>query len=196
MFIQPRRLELTTGHLNRPKLRLTRDTAHKQTPIQTSRKNGVRRNLSKKKIKTGNEPNAEATHPVPVSSTPPLTWPPSPPETNKWNSANPCSDSPLPPRPPRQKQQSRGRGVGGGGGHVARLRRAVLLGAGIGAAGAGQGRRGSVRVGVERRWAAAAVRRAVLLARVALPRLPPRPRRAVSAAAPLLVGRRPTVALL
>jgi hypothetical protein len=40
---------------------------------QTSEKNGVRRNLSKKKIKTGNEPNAEATHPVPVSSTPPLT---------------------------------------------------------------------------------------------------------------------------
>jgi len=71
---------------------------------------------------------------------------------------------------------------------VARLRRAVLLGAGIGAAGgAGEGRRGSVRVGVERRGAAAAVRRAVLLARVALPRLPPRPRRAVSAAAPLLV---------
>lgn len=66
---------------------------------------------------------------------------------------------------------------------MARLRRAVLLGAGIGAAGAGEGRRGGLRVGVERRGAAAAVRRALRLARVAVPRLPPRPRRAVSSAA-------------
>ena len=65
---------------------------------------------------------------------------------------------------------------------MARLRRAVLLGAGIGAAGAGEGRGGALRVGVERRGAAAAVRRALRLARVALPRLPPGPRRAVSAA--------------
>lgn len=71
------------------------------------------------------------------------------------------------------------RGVGGE--HVARLRRAVLLGARLGAsAGAGEGRRGAVRVGVERRGASAAVRRALRLARVALPRMPPGPRRAVS----------------
>jgi hypothetical protein len=61
---------------------------------------------------------------------------------------------------------------------VARLRRAVLLGARFG--GAGEGRRSTVRVGVERRGAAAAVRRALRLARVALPRMPPGPRRAVS----------------
>jgi hypothetical protein len=61
---------------------------------------------------------------------------------------------------------------------VARLRRAVLLGARFG--GAGEGRRSTVRVGVERRVAAAAVRRALRLARVALLRMPPGPRRAVS----------------
>ena len=65
---------------------------------------------------------------------------------------------------------------------MARLRRAVLLGARLGSsAGAGEGRRGVVRLGVERRGAAAAVRRPLRLARVALPRMPPGPSHAVSA---------------
>ncbi|KAG2586887.1 hypothetical protein PVAP13_5NG087281 [Panicum virgatum] len=57
-------------------------------------------------------------------------------------SPSPCSDSPL--------LGLLGGSSRGGGGHVARLRRVVLLGAGIAAAGAGEGRRGGLPVGVER----------------------------------------------
>jgi hypothetical protein len=154
MFIQPGRLALTTCPLNSG-TKISSHTTHKQTYSYTNLRKKKeetieRENKNPRRTKRRSQPLTPSLSPAPVTSI--STRPPEI-QNQTSESANPCSDSPL-----LGLLDGSSRAGAAGGAHVARLRWPVLLGAGIGAAGAGQGRRGPVRVGVERRDAVAAVR--------------------------------------
>lgn len=156
-------------------------TSQKRLPEKKNPPSENKKGKNRNKIKSATSQTPKR---LLVSSPPHLSPLPLPSQATERSSTNPPSPPRFrarvgPPTSPSPEEQRRGVA-----GHVARLRRPLLLGAraAVAVGGGREGRRGGVRVGVERRGAAAAVRRALRVARVALPRLPPRPRRAVSTA--------------